>query len=97
MIASVEEGTAALKLLRHLGLSDALPVLAPARVDQPELWPTGPPGEATSLRYAAALGAVLGREVDRDVMKAALGASEYVYRCLDIPPESLPWFGFDPA
>ena len=52
---------------------------------------------ATSLRYAAAFGAVLGREVDRDVMKAALGASEYVYRCLDIPPESLPWFGFEAA
>ncbi len=48
---------------------------------------------ATSLRYAAALGAVLRRPVDREVMKAALGAAEYFYRSLEIPPDSLPWFG----
>ena len=46
VISSVEEGPAARKILRHLGLSDALPVLAPACVDQPQLWPTGPPAEA---------------------------------------------------
>lgn len=45
VIASVEEGPAARKILRHLGLPDTLPVLAPARIDQPELWPTGPPAE----------------------------------------------------
>lgn len=50
---------------------------------------------ATSLRYAAALGAVLHRPVDRDVMKVALGAAEYVYRSLEIPPDALPWFGLD--
>jgi hypothetical protein len=48
---------------------------------------------ATSLRYAAAFGAVLRRPVDRDVTKAALGSAEYVYRWLEIPPDSLPWFG----
>lgn len=48
---------------------------------------------ATALRYAAAFGAVLRRPVDRDVMKVALGCAEYVYRSLEIPPDSLPWFG----
>ena len=43
MISSVEEGPAARKILRHLGLSDALPALAPARIGQSEFWPTGPP------------------------------------------------------
>ena len=45
VISSVEEGSAARKILRHPGLNDALPVLAPARVDQSEFWPTGPPAE----------------------------------------------------
>ena len=44
-ISSVEQGPAARKILQHLGLSDALPVLAPARIDQSEVWPTGPPLE----------------------------------------------------
>jgi len=48
---------------------------------------------ATSLRYAAAIGAVLRRPVDPAVFKVALGCGEYVYRSLEIPPDSLPWFG----
>ena len=48
---------------------------------------------ATALRYAAAFGAVLRRPVDRDIMKAALGTAEFVYRSLEIPPQSLPWYG----
>jgi hypothetical protein len=48
---------------------------------------------ATALRYAAAYGAVLRRQVDRDILKAALGTAEYVYRSLEITPASLPWFG----
>lgn len=48
---------------------------------------------ATALRYAAAFAAVLRRPVDTAVMKAALGASEYVHRSLEIAPHSLPWFG----
>jgi Fe-S-cluster containining protein len=47
---------------------------------------------ATALRFAAAFEAVLERPVDQDVMKAALGTAEYVYRSLEIAPESLPWF-----
>jgi hypothetical protein len=50
---------------------------------------------ATSLRYASAFGAVFRRPVDRDLMKVALGVGEYVYRSLEIPPNSLPWFGID--
>jgi hypothetical protein len=45
VIASIEEGPAARKILQHLGLPHELPVLAPARLSQPELWPTGPPVE----------------------------------------------------
>ena len=47
---------------------------------------------ATALRYAAAFGAVLQRPVDRDMMKVALGAGEYLYRSLKFPSASLPWF-----
>jgi hypothetical protein len=43
VIASIEEGPPARKILKHLGLPDAVPVLAPARVDETETWPTGPP------------------------------------------------------
>ena len=45
VISAIEEGPAARKILKHLGLSNALPVLDPARLDQSELWPTGPPAE----------------------------------------------------
>lgn len=48
---------------------------------------------ATSLRFAAALGAVFRRPVDREIMKVALGSAEYTYRSLEIPPDSLPWWG----
>ena len=47
---------------------------------------------ATSLRLAAAMGAVLPRPVDRDLYKAAIGASEFFYRSLDLPRDTLPWF-----
>jgi hypothetical protein len=48
---------------------------------------------ATALRYACGLAGVLQRPVDLDPMKTAIGASEYLYRSLEIPPESLPWYG----
>jgi Fe-S-cluster containining protein len=47
---------------------------------------------ATSLRLAAAMGAVLQRPVDRNLYKAAIGASEFFYRSLNLPRETLPWF-----
>jgi Fe-S-cluster containining protein len=47
---------------------------------------------ATSLRIAAAMGAVLQRPVDRDLYKAAIGAAEFFYRSLNLPREALPWF-----
>jgi Fe-S-cluster containining protein len=47
---------------------------------------------ATSLRYAAALGAALERPVDRDLYKVAIGAAEFFYRSLNLPREALPWF-----
>ena len=46
----------------------------------------------TSLRLAAAMGAVLQRPVDRHLYKAAIGAAEYLYRTLEMPREALPWF-----
>lgn len=47
---------------------------------------------ATAFRYAAGLARWLDRPVDRAVLKVALGASEYVYRTLRLPPSSMPWF-----
>ena len=47
---------------------------------------------ATSLRYAAAFGATLGRPIDRDVYKVAIGTAEFFYRSLHLPREALPWF-----
>ena len=46
----------------------------------------------TSLRFAAAYGAVLQRPVDRDIYKAALGTAEFFFRSLNLPREALPWF-----
>ncbi len=46
----------------------------------------------TSLRFAAAYGAVLQRPVDREIYKAALGTAEFFFRSLNLPRESLPWF-----
>jgi len=46
----------------------------------------------TSLRIAAALGATLEQPVDRNLYKVAIGASEFFYRSLHLPHESLPWF-----
>jgi hypothetical protein len=45
LISTIEEGPASRKILRHLGLPDTVPAPTPARVDQTELWPTGPPAE----------------------------------------------------
>ena len=44
VIAAIEEGPVARKILDHLGLPASAPELAPARVDQADFWPTGPPG-----------------------------------------------------
>jgi hypothetical protein len=46
----------------------------------------------TSLRIAAAMGAVLQKPVDREIYKAAIGASEFFFRSLNLPREALPWF-----
>jgi hypothetical protein len=46
----------------------------------------------TSLRFAAAIGATLERQVDRAIYKAALGAAEYFHRSLRLPRNILPWF-----
>ncbi len=46
----------------------------------------------TSLRIAAAIGATLERPVDRTMYQAAIGASEFFYRSLNLPREALPWF-----
>ena len=46
----------------------------------------------TALRIASALGATLRRPVDRAIFKVALGASEFFYRSLHLPRESLPWY-----
>jgi hypothetical protein len=43
IIASIEEGQVARRILRHLGLPDTAPKLEPARLDQHDFWPTGPP------------------------------------------------------
>ena len=51
---------------------------------------------AAALRYASAFGAVPGRVVDLPTMKVALGAGEYLYRSLEVPPDSLPWFALAP-
>ena len=46
VIAVIESGPVARKILNHLGLPDTAPGLAPARLDQAEFWPTGPPATA---------------------------------------------------
>jgi hypothetical protein len=43
VVSSIEEGPAAWKILKHLGLPHEPPKLAPARLDQGDFWPTGPP------------------------------------------------------
>ena len=43
VIAVIERGPVATRILKHLGLPWELPRLAPARTDQGEIWPTGPP------------------------------------------------------
>ena len=43
VIAVIERGPVATRILKHLGLPFELPRLEPARTDQGDLWPTGPP------------------------------------------------------
>ena len=43
IVATIEEGPVATRILRHLGLPYTAPRLEPARIEQPDLWPTGPP------------------------------------------------------
>ena len=50
---------------------------------------------ATALRLAVGLSRHLDRPADRPLLKVALGASEFVFRSLDLPAESMPWFGLD--
>lgn len=47
---------------------------------------------ATALRLAAALGELLGRDVDRPLFQVALGASEHFWRSVEVPAELLPWY-----
>jgi hypothetical protein len=46
----------------------------------------------TTLRIAAALGALQQKPVDVHTFKAALGAAEHFHRSLNLPRETLPWF-----
>jgi len=43
VISSIDEGLVARKILQHLGLPAVAPPVAPARIDQGDFWPTGPP------------------------------------------------------
>jgi hypothetical protein len=45
VISSIDEGPVARKILKHLGLPAVAPAVAPARIDQGELWQTGPPAQ----------------------------------------------------
>jgi len=45
IIAAIDEGPVARKILQHLGLPAVVPAVAPARIDQGHLWQTGPPPE----------------------------------------------------
>ncbi|MBH25730.1 MAG: hypothetical protein CMH57_15090 [Myxococcales bacterium] len=54
-------------------------------------------GLATAMRFAMALRDWTGRErVDRDVLKVALGMSEFMYRSWRLPAATMPWFGLTP-
>ena len=46
VIAVIERGPVATRILKHLGLPFELPRLEPARNDQGDFWPTGPPPDA---------------------------------------------------
>ena len=43
VIAAIEPGPTAKRILEHLGLPTSTPGMEPSRVSQAELWPTGPP------------------------------------------------------
>ena len=46
VVAVLEQGPAARKILAHLGLLTSGSPVEPSRVSQGELWPTGPPASA---------------------------------------------------
>ena len=50
----------------------------------------------TTLRFAAALGALQDQPVDRATFKVALGAAEHFHRSLNLPHDTLPWFAAAP-
>jgi len=50
---------------------------------------------ATTFRLVVGLSRWLGRPVDRALLKVAVGATEYLYRSVRIPPSAMPWFGLD--
>ncbi len=52
---------------------------------------------AIGFRYSVGLARWLGRPVDRATLKVGVGASEYLFRTLDLPPVGMPWFGLDVA
>lgn len=47
---------------------------------------------ATAFRFAVGLARWLGRPADRTLLKVGMGASEWVYRSVKVPPSALPWF-----
>ncbi|MCA9514598.1 MAG: hypothetical protein KC635_06640, partial [Myxococcales bacterium] len=49
----------------------------------------------SAFRVAVGLSRWLGRPVDKDVMKVAVGASEYLFRTLSLPAVAMPWFRLD--
>jgi len=52
----------------------------------------------TAFRYALGLSRWLERAPDRAVMKIAIGAAEFLFRSLNLPVASMPWFGLrEPA
>ena len=52
---------------------------------------------ATTFRFAVGFSKWLNRPVDKALLKAAICSSEYMYRILRMPPESMPWFGLTPS
>lgn len=47
---------------------------------------------ATVIRYATGLARWFGRPVDRPIIKAGIAASEFLFRSIMIPADSMPWF-----
>jgi len=51
---------------------------------------------ATAMRFADGFCRWLGRPLQRNMLKVALGASEYFYRGINVPANAMLWFGPPP-